>query len=274
MATSIESDICSQAVSIVSLPEVEPIRWNKLIGKPTTDAAEALADLADAAQALMKADMKAVPTAQETRAAESRDLLRWDDERFRRMMFLCGHCHDAVRAALAAYSRGVERARPVRGTDGDRIASVIDGLSESAAQTFREALRPLSSSDVAHWSDPSVFVRSPEALQRLTPRLASEIYEAARRCCQAAVDAVTARHGHTAWSRDLVEMLNEDASVQAMRQQKRSPRFARKTYTRRCLTPPTGTPELPVESPSLVDAARSAAALPSNQRGAALLQRL
>ena len=65
-----------------------------------------LADLADAAQALMQADMKAVPTKREQRAAASRDLLRWDDERFRRMMFLCGHCHDAVRAALAAYSRG------------------------------------------------------------------------------------------------------------------------------------------------------------------------
>ena len=103
--------------------------------------------------------------------------------------------------------------RPARGANDDRIAAVIDGLTASAAQMFTEALRPLSTSDVASWADPSVFVRSSRALQRLTPQLASDIYEAARRCCRIAVDAVTERHGHTVWSRDLVEMLDDDAAM-------------------------------------------------------------
>ena len=109
-------------------------------------------------------------------AAVGGDLLRWDDERFRRMMFLCGHCHDAVRAALAAYSRGMERTRPARGVDGNRIAAVLEGLSAPAAKAFTDALAPLTAGDVAPWSDPGEFVRCPETLQRLTPQLASDIH--------------------------------------------------------------------------------------------------
>ena len=252
MRTSIESDICSRVVTLAALPVAEPINWDKPIGKPASDAAEALADLADATQALAKADMQAVPTAREARAADSGDLLRWDDERFRRMMFLCGHCHDAVRAALAAYSRGGELIRPARGIDGDRIAAVIAGLSTPAAKTFSKALSPLSAADVAPWRDPGEFVRCPTTLQRLTPRLASDIYEAARRCSRLAVEEVTARHGQTTWSRELLVSLEDSGPGLALRQQLRSPRFARKTYTRRCLTPPRDTPELPSDPPAAV----------------------
>ena len=244
MQTSIESDICVRAVMLADLPEAEPVNWHKLIGKPDSDAAEALADLADAAQALLNADTQAVPTAREARAASSGDLLRCDDERFRRMMFLCGHCHDAIGAALAAYSRGVEQTRPARTVHRNRIASAIGGLSEPAARIFTDALSPLSADDVAPWSDPSRFVRCPQTLQRLTPQLASHIYEAARRCCRVAVDAVTQRHGHTAWSRDLVASLDDSGPAQALRRQLHAPSFTQKTYTRRCLTPPHDAPEI------------------------------
>ena len=245
LLTSIESDICLRAVTLAASPASEKINWGKPIGKPASDAAEALADLADATQALTRADMSAVPTSREACAAVGGDLLRWDDERFRRMMFLCGHCHDAVRAALAAYSRGMERTRPARGVDGNRIAAVLEGLSAPAAKAFTDALAPLTAGDVAPWSDPGEFVRCPETLQRLTPQLASDIHTAARRCCRVTVDAVTARHGHTTWTRELLGMLDDDAPSQALRRQLHAPRYARKTYTRRCLTPPTGAPRLP-----------------------------
>ena len=206
---------------------------------------EALTDLADASEALLNASVQAEPTARESRAGADGDLVRWDDERFRRMMFVCGHSHDAVRAALAAYSRGVEQVRPARGPGGDRVASAIEGLTRPAREQFVAAIKPSSPSFLLLWSDPGVCIRSRETLQHLTPQAAADAYAAACRCCRIAVAAVTARHGHAAWTRDLMELLDDNAALDALRRQTRSARFARKTYTRRCLAPPADAPDLP-----------------------------
>ena len=273
LATSIESAIREEAVDVVSLPEASPVDWGKEIAKPTTDAAEALADLADASEALLNASLRASATAREIRAAASGALLGWDDERFRRMMFLCGHSHDAVRAALAAFSRGVEQARPARGPGGERVAAVIEGLSRSSQDQFLAAVEPLTPSEIAVWGDPGVFIRSEQTLQQLSPRTAAAIYDAARRCCRISVDAVTARHGHTAWTRELVELLDDPTPAAALHQQTRSPRFARKTYTRRCLVPPVGAPDLPDPAAPALERASTAAPLETQQRGTPMHRR-
>lgn len=72
------------------------------------------------------------------------------------------------------------------------------------------------------------------------------IHTAAWRCCRLAVDAVTPRHGHTTWTRELLAMPNDDPPSQALHSScMPAPRYARKTYTRRCLTPPDDAPVLP-----------------------------
>lgn len=200
VSSSFEAAIAPHAVALVERP-AQAVRWDKEIGLPDTNQAEALGRLDEAAKALHSMLAHLLPSEGEIEALERGDT---DDEGHRRnwrMIDISSAAAMAVETALKALTALTGEPVPHRhgihmlvALTGGRQNDVQVALSALEANTLDQGEPPYH--DITVWRQAGTYISDrPELGLKDTSRLAPTLAEAAAELTDMAADDIEAALG-------------------------------------------------------------------------------
>ena len=200
VSSSFEAGIALDAVVLVDRP-AGAVRWDKEIGLPDTNQAEALGRLDEAAKALNSMLARLLPDDWESAAFMSGDDSGDNYRRNWRMMDVCSSGAMAVETSLKALAALTGTPAPSKHQidllvplAGGRRHDVSDALEALHENTLREHKAPYD--DVTIWRAAGTYIADrPDIDLEVTSRLAPEIAQAAVGLTAMAADDIEAQTG-------------------------------------------------------------------------------
>ena len=239
LATTVEAEIAQSCRVLLDLPVAGPIDWDKPIGRPSSHAQEAAAELRLAARHMRVVCEYARGTRGEHDAQEVGDATRVETARYDRMRVLCERSHSAASAALRAYTKGVIGERPRRGGQGlGRFAAMLDQVPADKRSGLETALRVPASCVDAWEQKPGASLPS-TVLETVTPALAADMVETAIGYCTFAARSIESALGAVREARDLLETVSAADIAGAVSTIRRGPPIAAVGYEVNGLNPPS-----------------------------------